>query len=269
MKSTSESLSHPETSNGRAAGGNCVVVRRGGEQPEADLRSQTKVNPIRFATAASLLASGEACGQSHNRFLSQTSYKGEKRAVGDGWGENARKVTYGSVETCAGRNPFRRDRAGVRAAIVAKKRGNSRGAKGGRKRNHMGQLDPFKKHNRLLNELKLCGQTSLGEAKALLWCVGTARAGEGNPASPRSLWSGVRRNSGNRGVGKFATGEPDAGDPQVRFRRGERDKPMSRSYLYPLRSAQPWSGVQRALPWELATTASMKAIPRIPSSIPG
>jgi len=44
MKSTSESLSHPETSYGRAAGGNCVVARRGGEQPEADLRSQTQVN---------------------------------------------------------------------------------------------------------------------------------------------------------------------------------------------------------------------------------
>ena len=220
MKSTSESLSHPETSNGRAVGGNCVVVRRGGEQPEADLRSQTKVNPIRFSTAASLRASGEASGRSHIHFLSQTSYKGEKWAVGDGWGGNAGKVSYGSVETCAGRNPFRRGRVGVRAAIVAKKRGNSRGAKGGRKRNHMDQLDPFKKHNRLLNELKLCGQTSLGEAKALLWCVGTARAGEGNPASPRSLWSGVRRNSGNRGVGKFATGEPDAGDPQVRFGGG-------------------------------------------------
>jgi hypothetical protein len=133
MKSTSESLSHPETSNGRAAGGNCVVVRRGGEQPEADLRSQTKVNPIRFATAASLLASGEASGKSHIRFLSHFSYKGEKRAVGDGWGGNAGKVSYGSVETCAGRNPFRRGRVGVRAAIVAKKRGNARGAKGGRK----------------------------------------------------------------------------------------------------------------------------------------
>ena len=134
--------------------------------------------------------------------------------------KNARKVTYESVKTCAGRNPFRRDRAGVRAAIVAKKRGNSRGAKGGRKRNHMGQLDPFKKHNRLLNELKLCARRALGEAKALLWCVGTARAGEGNPVSPQILWSGVRRNSGIRGVGKFATGEPDAGDPQVRFGGG-------------------------------------------------
>jgi len=44
LKSTSESLSHPETSYGKAAGGNCVVARRGGEQPEADLRSQTQVN---------------------------------------------------------------------------------------------------------------------------------------------------------------------------------------------------------------------------------
>ena len=37
MKSTSESLSHPETSNGKATGGNCVVERRGGA-PEKDLR---------------------------------------------------------------------------------------------------------------------------------------------------------------------------------------------------------------------------------------
>ena len=91
MKSTSESLSHPETSNGRAAGGNCVVARRGGEQPEADLRSQTKVNPIRFTTAASLRASGEAYRMSGNRFLPHPSYTGEKRAVVDGWGENAGK----------------------------------------------------------------------------------------------------------------------------------------------------------------------------------
>lgn len=100
---------------------NCVVVRRSGEQTEADLRSQTKVNPIRFATVASLRSSGEACGQSHNRYLSQTSYMGEKWAVGDGWGGNAGKVSYGSVETCAGRNPCKRGRTEVRAAIVAKK----------------------------------------------------------------------------------------------------------------------------------------------------
>ena len=133
MKSTSESLSHPETSNGRGARGNCVVVRRGGEQPEADLWSQTKVNPIRFSTAASLRASGEASGKSHIRFLTHSSYRGEKRAVGDGWGGNAGKVSYGSVENCLGRNPRKRGRTEVRAAIVVKKRGNARGAKGGRK----------------------------------------------------------------------------------------------------------------------------------------
>ena len=133
MKSTSESLSHPETSYGRAAGGNCVVARRGGEQPEADLRSQTKVNPIRFTTAASLRASGEACRMSGNRLLPHPSFTGEKRAVVDGWGENAGKVSCGRVEICPGRNPCERSRAEVRVAIVVMKRGNARGAKGGRK----------------------------------------------------------------------------------------------------------------------------------------
>jgi hypothetical protein len=57
MKSTSESLSHPETSCGKAADGNCVVVRRGGVPPEADLRSQTKVNPIRFNNSGELSTS--------------------------------------------------------------------------------------------------------------------------------------------------------------------------------------------------------------------
>ena len=133
MKSTSESLSHPETSNGKAAGGNCVVARRGGEQPEADLRSQTKVNPVRFTTTASLRAIGEACCMSGNCFLPHPSYTGEKRVVVDGWGENAGKVSCGSVEICPGRNPRKRSRAEVRAAIIVMKRGNARGARGGRK----------------------------------------------------------------------------------------------------------------------------------------
>ena len=133
MKSAGESPSPPETSNGRAAEGNCVVARRGGEQPEADPRSQTKVNPIRFTTSASLLASGEACRASGNRFLPHLSFKGEKRAVVDDWGENAGKVSCGRVEICPGRNPREWSRAEVRAAIVVMKRGNARGAKGGRK----------------------------------------------------------------------------------------------------------------------------------------
>ena len=133
MKSTSESLSHPETSYGRAAEGNCVVARRGGEQPDADLRSQTKVNPIRFTTAASLLGNGEACRMSGNRFPLHPSSTREKRVVVDGWGENAGKVSCGSVESCPGRNPRKRDRAAVRAVIVVMKRGNACGVKGGRK----------------------------------------------------------------------------------------------------------------------------------------
>ena len=133
MKSTGESPSHPETSNGRAAGGNCVAARRGGEQPEADLRSQTQVNPIRFTTTASLRAIGEACRMSGNRLPPHPSFTGEKRVVVDGWGENAGKVSCGSIEICPGRNPRERGRAEVRAVVVAMKRGNARGARDGRK----------------------------------------------------------------------------------------------------------------------------------------
>jgi len=68
-----------------------------------------------------------------NRFLPHFSFTGEKRVVVDGWGENVGKVSCGSIEICPGRNPRERSRAEVRAAIVARKRGNARGAKGGRK----------------------------------------------------------------------------------------------------------------------------------------
>jgi hypothetical protein len=42
------------------AEGNCVVVRRGGEQPEANDSSVTPVNSIRPVTLASLPMKGEA-----------------------------------------------------------------------------------------------------------------------------------------------------------------------------------------------------------------
>ena len=38
---------------------NCVVARRGGEQREANGRSETEVNSIRLVVAVSLLAKGE------------------------------------------------------------------------------------------------------------------------------------------------------------------------------------------------------------------
>ena len=133
MKSTSESLSPPATSAGRAAGGNCVAARRGGEQPEADLRSQRKLNPIRPVAAASPRGTGEASCVSGYRSDRHSSSKVKDWAVMGGWGENAGKVTCGSTEICPDRTLRRQCRAEVRAAIVAMKRGNARGAKGGRK----------------------------------------------------------------------------------------------------------------------------------------
>jgi hypothetical protein len=48
----------------RVAEGNCVAVRRGGEQPEANLSSQSsqtrRLNPIRLVGVASLRRKGEA-----------------------------------------------------------------------------------------------------------------------------------------------------------------------------------------------------------------
>lgn len=76
---------------------------------------------------------GEACRKSGNCFLPHPSFTGEKRVVVDGWGENAGKVSCGRVEICPGRNPRERNRAEVRAVVVAMKRGNACGARDGRK----------------------------------------------------------------------------------------------------------------------------------------
>lgn len=133
MNTKGESPIPPEASKGRAAEGNCVAARPGGEQPEADLWSQTKVNPIRPDRVASLLGNGEACAREHDRIDPDPSSRGQMRALSGGWGENAGKYSGGRVENCAGRKPLKRRRAVVRAVIVAVKRGNARGAKGGRK----------------------------------------------------------------------------------------------------------------------------------------
>ena len=59
----SENLIATEPGNGGEAKGNCVVVRRGGKQPKAKEQSQMQVNSIRYLSAASLLANGEACAE--------------------------------------------------------------------------------------------------------------------------------------------------------------------------------------------------------------
>ena len=185
MKSTSESLSRPETSHGRAAGGNRVAARRGGEQPEADPWSRTQVNPIRSATTASLPANGEACRQSGDCLPPHPSLKGEKQVVGDGWGGNAGKVSWWTVESCPGRKPRERLRAAVRAAIVVRKRGNARGAKGGRERNHKGKQAPSPKRQRLPMWLERRGHTRpWGSTNPLVVCRAKPGPG-GNPEASR------------------------------------------------------------------------------------
>ena len=134
MNTISESL-YPltDSSRRRAAEGNCVVMRRGGEQPKAELWSQTKVNPIRLNIVASLLGTGEASCVSGNIIEQSNSNIVQMVAVLGGWDENVAKCSYGSIESCSARILRKRNRTAVRTVIVVMKRSNSRGAKGGRK----------------------------------------------------------------------------------------------------------------------------------------
>lgn len=115
----------------RAAEGNCVAAMRGGEQPEAEGWSQTKVNSIRRPNSASLLGKGEACREGGESLTVHPLPELESGGLGCGWSGNDRK----------GAGDNWRDRrggltcAGVRGAIVAAKPVNAGGAKGSRKVN--------------------------------------------------------------------------------------------------------------------------------------
>lgn len=102
---------------------------RGGEQPETDSRSQTKVNSIQRTIRASVLGNGEACSES-----------GEPVTVlGLPILETGRVSAWVEWERLEGLMNKWRDRrwrltgAGVRGSIVALKPGNAGGAKGPRK----------------------------------------------------------------------------------------------------------------------------------------
>jgi hypothetical protein len=133
----SECESHIPSANRRrmAAGGNCAAVMQGGEQPEAEVRSQTglsrPVNSIRCVRRASLLATERSLPRQR-----RTTDGGEPVDAGAcqrrySWSGNVRK---GSWMTIRDRRE-RRSSAGVRAPIVAMKPGNAGGAKGRRKVN--------------------------------------------------------------------------------------------------------------------------------------
>ena len=105
----------------RVAEGNCVAARRGGEQPEANLPSQTRlprrVNPIRPEHVASLRGSGEAWSSD---LTSGTSKHVEVPGYVSGvWGEKVGKARQLSIEILPCARPRREE---VRALIVALRR---------------------------------------------------------------------------------------------------------------------------------------------------
>jgi len=89
-KPVSASLTATEPVTGGEAEGNCVAVRRGGEQPDAKEQSQTEVNSIRCSVTASQLASGEAC-VNHNLSPWHPPVIVAQRVTGHGWSGNAPK----------------------------------------------------------------------------------------------------------------------------------------------------------------------------------
>ena len=135
------------------AGGNCVVERRGGEQPEANCQSinSTMMNSIRFYPLASLRHKGEAQNRKPTRegqgnFGDPCCGKtvsvaaGVDGMLGDGTAGSWCDVNQGSrsgkgdgVHGPAREGPEEPCPEGDRASVRAKKRGNARGAKGGRK----------------------------------------------------------------------------------------------------------------------------------------
>ena len=118
-----------------AAGGNCAVATPGGEQPEAEVRSQIglprPVNSIRWLRGASLRRKGEACRASGEPRAALSLSMLERGPRSYGWSENAWKGSGMTIRDRRGRLSC----VGVRALIVAMKPGNAGGAKERRKVN--------------------------------------------------------------------------------------------------------------------------------------
>src|SRR5471032_364502 len=131
MNSECESHYRPGGKDRGAVGGNCVAARRGGEQPETEDWSRTKVNSIRHVQRASLLGQGEACRGSGESVPVQGLPILETGRCGCGWSGNDQKGPWDKWRDRRGGL----SRAGVRGSIVALKPGNAGGAKGPRKVN--------------------------------------------------------------------------------------------------------------------------------------
>src|SRR5271165_2108278 len=158
------------------AEGNCVAERRGGEQPEANNQSIIKkmMNSIRPDALASLLGKGEAqngsrpgkgqrqlrdldCGE-HSERRTGVHGVGGDRMVGS-WSDMNQGSLFGKgTAFMTGRGSEEPYPKGDRAFVVAQKRGNARGAKGGRK---VETTNNRKKETRTANVL----WTQIGEAQ--------------------------------------------------------------------------------------------------------
>ena len=94
----SVTLKATKPDNGGEAEGNCVAVRRGGEQPKAKKQSQIHVNSIRFMPSASLLAIGEASVKRDPCLLHHLVTAAHGGGM-YGWSENASKDVYVNGES--------------------------------------------------------------------------------------------------------------------------------------------------------------------------
>ena len=106
----------------RVAEGNCVAERRGGEQPKANLSSQSsqtrQLNPIRPFGMASLRVKGEALALSLPEAITKHDHTIAKDSDGV-WDEKAGKADQLSVEILPGATESGKE---VRALVVALKR---------------------------------------------------------------------------------------------------------------------------------------------------
>ena len=118
-----------------AAGGNCAVATPGGEQPEAEVRSQIGlprlVNSIQWLRGASGCGTCEACRASGEPRTAHSLSTLERGPRSYGWSGNAPKGSGMTIRDRRGGLSC----VGVRALIVAMKPGNAGGAKGRRKVN--------------------------------------------------------------------------------------------------------------------------------------
>lgn len=129
MNSECESHYYVRGRDWRTVEGNCVAAMRGGEQPETENWSQTKVNSIRRVQRASLLAKGEAYRENGESVAVLGLPILQTGRCARGWSGNDWKGSWDKWRLRLGRLK----RVEVRALIVAEKPGNAGGAKGRRK----------------------------------------------------------------------------------------------------------------------------------------